>query len=64
MSRNYQDLDSFVVLLCTQGKAKITAMNKTYTLEQGELLFIPASLTEILIQTDELKSTLLETYIP
>lgn len=66
MRRNYQDLDSFVVLLCTQGKAEISAMNKTYTLTQGELLFVPASLTEVLIQTMEQNTDtkLLETYIP
>ena len=64
MKRTYHQLDSFVVLLCVQGEAKITTHSQTYTLTQGELLFIPSTLTEIQINTTDENTKILETYLP
>ena len=64
MKRTYHQLDSFVVLLCVQGEAKITTHSQTYTLTQGELLFIPSTLTEIEINTTDENTKILETYLP
>lgn len=64
MRRTYHQLDSFVVLLCVQGEAKITTHSQTYTLTQGELLFIPSTLTEIEINTTDENTKILETYLP
>ncbi len=64
MKRTYHQLDSFVVLLCVQGDAKITTHSQTYTLTQGELLFIPSTLTEIQINTTDENTKILETYLP
>jgi len=64
MKRTYHQLDSFVVLLCVQGEAKITTHSQAYTLTQGELLFIPSTLTEIQIKTTDENTKILETYLP
>lgn len=64
MRRTYQELDSFVVLLCVQGNATITTQTHTYDIDCGEVLFVPASITEIQINVRGEETKLLETYIP
>lgn len=65
IERNYQDLSSFVVLLCVQGEIVLKCGEDTYHMKTGETLFLPASLTTVLVQAigDE-EARLLETYIP
>ena len=62
IEKDYQDLDSFVVLLGIEGDSELIFQNKNYTLYKGRLLLLPASLDRIQIKAE--KATLLEVYIP
>ena len=62
VQRNYQSLDSFVVLIVVEGFCELIYQNKTFSLKRGEVLLIPASLDPISLQAN--KARLLEVYMP
>ncbi|MGB0657282.1 MAG: AraC family ligand binding domain-containing protein, partial [Flavobacteriaceae bacterium] len=62
VQRNYQTLDSFVVLIVVEGVCELIYQNKTFSLKRGEVLLIPASLDPISLQAN--KARLLEVYMP
>lgn len=62
LEKDYQNLDSFVVLLGIEGVTELIYQNKSYTLHQGGLLLLPASLDRIQMSAE--KATLLEVYLP
>ncbi len=62
IQRNYQTLDSFVVLIGVEGVCELTYHNKAFSLKRGEVLLIPASLGTISLQGD--KASLLEVHMP
>ncbi|MDC8004512.1 mannose-6-phosphate isomerase [Aureisphaera galaxeae] len=61
-SRTMETVDSFVVYMCTEGKAAIEALGVTEELTKGETILIPAEATQIHIKTS--KATLLEVTVP
>lgn len=58
-------LGSFIVYMCTEGKAAIRMNNgDQYTLATGETIFIPAAMEDFLIVPVEGKPQLLEIHMP
>ncbi|MDR0603707.1 MAG: class I mannose-6-phosphate isomerase [Bacteroidales bacterium] len=64
IDRHYADLDSFVVYMCLEGKAKLVCDDEvTETISMGETVLIPAIFNSVnIIPEKNLK--LLEVYIP
>jgi mannose-6-phosphate isomerase len=62
LEKDYGALDSFVALLCTEGKAIILDQTGQYDLAAGELILIPAITEKIIISPLE-KTKLLEVHI-
>jgi mannose-6-phosphate isomerase len=58
LERNYSELGSFVVLMCTNGKAKIGDLE----IEKGETVLIPAIIKKIVLQAD-CETEILETWV-
>lgn len=60
---DYKNLDSFVIYICTEGKAEITDNNNnTISVKQGESILIPATVENIKIKPEG-NVNLLEAYI-
>lgn len=62
MEKDYSSLDSFVALLCTEGKAIVKWYEEQFNLVAGELILIPAVIENILINPLQ-KTKLLEVYM-
>lgn len=58
---DHRNLDSFVIYLCTSGKAVISVNNNSEEIEMGQTLFIPAKCKEIEITAKN--AEFLEVYI-
>jgi mannose-6-phosphate isomerase len=50
LSRDYSQLDSFVIYISLTGTAKIIVENETYTLQKGETILLPATINKIEIE--------------
>lgn len=61
LTRNYIDLDSFIIYICLEGEAKIEYSEGSETITKGETMLIPAELNEITINGT---CKLIEVYIP
>ncbi|MEG2514611.1 MAG: mannose-6-phosphate isomerase, partial [Bacteroidaceae bacterium] len=61
---DYSELDSFVILLCMEGACTIID-NEGHeeTMNAGETILLPASISEITIQLTSENAKLLETYV-
>ncbi|WP_299384538.1 type I phosphomannose isomerase catalytic subunit [uncultured Lacinutrix sp.] len=59
--KEYSNLDSFVVFMCVEGEAEVTAGLHKETLKMGETILIPASTQEVTFNSDNAK--LLEVYV-
>ncbi|MBX2827127.1 MAG: class I mannose-6-phosphate isomerase [Flavobacteriaceae bacterium] len=62
VTRDVSTIDSFLVYMCTEGKASIESMGQAEELATGETLLIPAIASEIKIKTSS--ATLLEVSVP
>ena len=61
LSKDYEQLDSFVIYICTKGKLKIKTSNNSYSFNKGESIIIPASLNNLELIPHE-QSEILEVY--
>jgi len=59
MNMDYSNLDSFVIYMCVEGSLQLECLNKTYTLNKGESILIPAAIDYVKL-TAEKKSRILE----
>ena len=59
--KDHKDLDSFIIYMCTSGKAVITVNNHSEVIERGQTLLIPAKCKQIEIVAEN--AELLEVYI-
>lgn len=59
--RDYKNLDSFVIYMCVEGKAKITVNNHTEFISMGETILIPANSKDVTFNSQGAK--MLEVYI-
>ena len=62
IARDYYELDSFVILICTAGSAKIRYNDGEECITKGETVLIPAELNTIELVPDEL-AEVIEVYI-
>jgi mannose-6-phosphate isomerase len=62
IEKDYSSLDSFVALLCTEGKAILKCEEEIFDLNAGELILVPA-ITESIVISPLQKTSLLEVYI-
>ena len=62
MVRNYDDLDSFVVYMCTEGEAVLKIGETSLTIRKGNSLLIPACTEQVRLHTES--ATILEVYVP
>ena len=47
IERNYSDIDSFVILICTEGSCHIATSAGNYAVNKGETILIPAEIKDI-----------------
>jgi mannose-6-phosphate isomerase len=59
---NYRALHSFVILVCTEGEASVTAGGVTESVSMGEVVLLPACLDEVVIDCS-ISADFLEVYI-
>ncbi len=64
VSKNYEDLDSFVVLICVEGHITLKSETESTELSYGETVLIPASLKGELQIESSSNSKVLEVFIP
>lgn len=64
VSRNYQDIDSFIILVCVGGELEMQIPdNERLRMKKGEAMLIPAAIQELILKpVGEFK--LLESYVP
>ncbi len=62
ITRDYSGLDSFVIYICTEGKANIKYPMGEQSVQKGDVYLIPASIDEILIEP-ETKVKMLEVWV-
>ena len=62
IEKDYSTFDSFVSLLCTEGKAFIKYNDEQYDINAGELILVPASIENIFISPLQ-KTKLLEVFM-
>jgi mannose-6-phosphate isomerase len=61
VDKEYSDLDSFVIYICTKGSVEIISGSDSYQLDKGSTLLLPASLTKVSLQSED-EGELLEVY--
>lgn len=62
LEKVYAKIDSFVIYICIEGKAHVVYAGEAQPIEKGEVLLIPATITELAMLADG-DCTLLEVYI-
>ncbi len=53
LNKDYTNLDSFVIYMCTDGKLELQVENEVYNLNMGETILLPASINKVSLNTDE-----------
>ncbi|MGY5355902.1 type I phosphomannose isomerase catalytic subunit [Wenyingzhuangia sp. IMCC45467] len=61
VTKDYLNLDSFVIYICIDGTLEIECNNNTYIIIKGETILLPASLKNVTLKT--MKATVLEVYM-
>jgi len=62
LEKNYEELDSFVIFVCTQGRGELHYGTEKLDFKKGEVVLLPANIRKIqLLPLEEIK--LLEVYI-
>jgi len=59
--KDYSNMDSFVIYICTQGVVEIQCQNEIYAIRKGETILFPASLTTLNIHSAA-QSEIIEVY--
>lgn len=62
LKKDYSELDSFVILIASEGSFNLTCDQNTYSIKYGEVILIPANIEEVEIYP-EMDCKILETYI-
>ena len=60
VEKDYSNIDSFVIYMCVEGAVNLICERKTYTINEGETLLLPASLKKVQLNAKEGK--VLEAY--
>jgi len=62
IKKDYSELDSFVILFCTEGGLKVEWEDQNYTLVAGEVILLPNVIENITLLPDP-NAIILEVYI-
>jgi len=62
IKKDYSDIDSFVIYICTEGSLELTTSQGSYSLKKGETLLLPACVSHLEI-TPSQESEILEVYM-
>jgi mannose-6-phosphate isomerase len=62
MNMDYSNLDSFVIYMCVEGSLQLECLNKTYTLNKGESILLPAAINQVRLIASQ-RSRILEASI-
>ncbi|WP_066219856.1 type I phosphomannose isomerase catalytic subunit [Formosa haliotis] len=60
VSKDYSTLDSFVIYICVEGQVDLIIQDERYTVQTGETLFLPASITSVKLESTH--ANILEVY--
>ena len=60
VEKDYSKIDSFVIYMCVEGAVNLICERRTYTINEGETLLLPASLKKVKLNAKEGK--ILEAY--
>ncbi len=63
ISRDYNDLDSFVIIVCFDGSLEISADQGITQVQKGDAVLIPATIKNITLNTTE-EFSILESWVP
>ncbi len=61
IDKNYTEIDSFILYICTKGSFTISVNSKTYSVTKGETILIPASMKNLVLATND-NAEILEVY--
>ncbi len=64
MEKDFSDIDSFVIYLCTAGQAVLKADEQVVEIGMGELVLLPACTNKVSLYPDVQGCELLEVYMP
>jgi mannose-6-phosphate isomerase len=62
LKKNYKGIDSFIIYICTQGKAEIRTGSGNVAVSKGESILVPAEIPSLEIIPNG-SAELLEVYI-
>lgn len=49
IQKNYTNIDSFVIYICTQGSFEISALSQSYFINKGETILVPACIKQLIL---------------
>jgi len=61
IKKDYSDIDSFVIYICTEGALELTSDQGSYSLKKGETLLLPACVNQVVLAPTQ-EAKLLEVY--
>ena len=61
IKKDYSDIDSFVIYICTEGALDLTTDQGSYSLKKGETLLLPACVNQVVLAPTQ-EAKLLEVY--
>lgn len=61
LTKEYSNIDSFVIYMCVSGQAIIQYQQKDYYLNTGETILLPASIKEVMLKSED--AQILEVYL-
>jgi len=61
IEKDYSNMDSFVIYICTQGVVEIQCQNEIYAIRKGETILFPALITKLNIHS-AVQSEIIEVY--
>ena len=62
IEKNYEELDSFVIYICTEGNFEIVYLDNKVKVKKGEIILLPAEIKKVRLNPEN-KTNLLEIYI-
>jgi mannose-6-phosphate isomerase len=61
ITKNYSDLDSFVIYMCVEGHANVICNKKPFSIKTGQTILLPASINQIELNSE--KAKILEVFL-
>ena len=61
LNKDYSNIDSFIIYVCTKGSFEIALSNTTYIVKKGETILVPACMKDITLKPHQ-SAEILEVY--